>query len=95
MTFMDIFDLQSNVRVCDIINLFLIGGDDKIYLNLATTNKKGYCDYILKCERIISESWTPYYECKVKWIEEECSGESGLSYLTLVINIEDYSKREV
>lgn len=52
------FDIQSNVRVCDIIHLFLIGGDDKIYINLATPNKKGYCDdYILKCERIISESW--------------------------------------
>lgn len=44
MNFMEIFDIQSNVRVCDIIYLFLIGGDDKIYFNLSTSNKKGYCD---------------------------------------------------
>lgn len=57
MNYMEIFDIQPNVRVCDIIHLFLIGGDDKIYFNLSTPNKKGYCDdYILKCERIISKS---------------------------------------
>lgn len=86
MNFIEIFDIQSNVRVCDIIHLFLIGGDDKIYFNLSTPNNKGYCDdYILKCERIISKSWAPYYECNIKWIEEECSGESGVGYLTLII----------
>lgn len=41
MNFMEIFDMQSNVRVCDIIHLFLIGGDDRIYFNLSTPNKKG------------------------------------------------------
>lgn len=86
MNFMDIFDTQPRVRVCDIIHLFLIGGDDKIYMNLSTSNKKGYYDdYILQCERIISKSWEPYYECNIKWIEEECSGESGVAYLTLII----------
>ena len=86
MNFLEIFDIQSNVRVCDIIYLFLIGGDDKIYFNLSTSNKKGCCDdYILKCERIISERWTPYYESNIKWIEEECSGESDVGYITLVI----------
>lgn len=81
MKFMDLFDIESTVRVCDIISLFLIGGDDKIYLNLANPNE----DYMLKCERIISKGWEPYYECKIKWIEEECSGESGVGYLTLII----------
>lgn len=86
MNFMEIFDIQSNIRVCDIIHLFLTGGDDKIYFNLSTPNKKGYCDgYILKSERIISESWAPYYLSNIKWIEEECSGESDLGYLTLII----------
>ena len=86
LNYMDLFDIQPNVRVCDIISLFLIGGDDKIYFNLSTTNKKWYYgDYILKCERIISKSWAPYYESNIKWIEEECSGESGFGYLTLII----------
>lgn len=40
MNFMDIFDTQPRIRVCDIIHLFLIGGDDKIYMNLSTPNKK-------------------------------------------------------
>ena len=35
---------------------------------------------MLKCERIIAKGWEPYYECKIKWIEEECSSEPGLSY---------------
>lgn len=55
-------------------------------MNLSTPNKKGYYDdYILQCERIICKSWAPYYECNIKWIEEECSGESGVAYLTLII----------
>lgn len=56
MKFMDLFDIESTVRVCDIISLFLIGGDDKIYLNLANPNEN---DYMLKCERIISKGWKP------------------------------------
>lgn len=82
MKFMDLFDIESTVRVCDIISLFLIGGDDKIYFNLANSNEN---DYILKCERIISKGWEPYYECKIKWIEENCSFEPGLSYITLFV----------
>lgn len=34
---------------------------------------------------IISDEWQPYYEREVKWVEEECTGEPGLGYLTLVI----------
>lgn len=33
MKFMDLFDIESTVRVCDIISLFLIGGDDKMKCN--------------------------------------------------------------
>lgn len=86
MKFMELIDIQPSVRVCDVIQLFLLGKDDKIYLNLASPNKNRYYeDYILKDERIISDEWQPYYEREVKWIEEECTGESGLGYLTLVI----------
>ena len=86
MKFMELIDIQPSVRVCDVIQLFLLGKDDKIYLNLMSPNKNGYCeDYILKEERIISDKWQPYYEREVKWIEEECTGETGLGYLTLAI----------
>ena len=83
MKFMELIDIQPSVRVCDVIQLFLLGKDDKIYLNLAIPNKNGYCeDYILKGERIISDKWQPYYEREVKWIEEDCV---DFGYLTLVI----------
>ena len=86
MKFMELIDIQPSVRVCDVIQLFLLGKDDKIYLNLASPNKNGYYeDYILKDERIISDEWQPYYEREVKWIEEEWVYEPGLGHLTLVI----------
>ena len=86
MKFMDLIDIQPKVRVCDIIQLFLLGKDDKIYFNLSSPNRNGYCeDYILKDERIISDEWQPYYEREVIWIEEECGDEPDLAYYTLVI----------
>lgn len=86
MTFDELIDIKPNVRVSDIIQLFLLGYDDKIYLNLARINN-GYSDYILKRQRIIDDEWSAYYECKVKWIEEECCGDyQDLSYLTLFID---------
>lgn len=64
---MELIDIQPSVRVCDVIQLFLLGKDDKIYLNLASPNKNWYCeDYILKDERIISDKWQHYYEREVK-----------------------------
>ena len=79
MKFTELIDIQPMIRVCDIIQLFLLGHDDKVYLNLASSNKDGYYeDYILKDERIISDKWQPYYERKVEFIEDMCE-------ITLVI----------
>lgn len=87
MTFNELIDIEPDVRVADLIQLFLLGKDDKIYLNLAAP-KNGYIvDYILNDERIISEKWEPYYEKKILWIEEEYPDEDGdLANLTLCIN---------
>lgn len=57
MRFDDLFDRKCEVKVCDIIQLFLMGYDDKIYLNLSDI----YENYILSKERIISHKWVPYY----------------------------------
>ena len=77
---------QPSVKVYDVIQICLLGSDNKIYLNLVSSNEIGYCeDYILKDKCIISDEWQPYYEREVKWIEEECAGEPGLGHLTLVI----------
>lgn len=43
MSFYDLFDRKCEVKVCDIIQLFLNGYDDKIYLNLSDTKE----NYIL------------------------------------------------
>ena len=87
MTFNELIDINPNIRVADLIQLFLLGKDDKIYLNLAEP-KNGYIeDYILMDERIISEKWEPYYENKILWIEEEYPDEEGdLARLTLCID---------
>lgn len=76
MSFYDLFDRKCEVKVCDIIQLFLLGYDDKIYLNLSDTRE----NYILSKERIISSKWIPYYECNILYIlDDDCD------FLTLVI----------
>ncbi len=76
MSFDDLFDRKCEVKVCDIIQLFLMGYDDKIYLNLSDT--KG--NYILSKERIISSKWVQYYECNILYLLDDDCG-----FLTLVI----------
>lgn len=76
MSFDDLFDRKCEVKVCDIIQLFLMGYDDKIYLNLSDTNE----NYILSKERIISSKWVTYYECNILYILDDDCG-----FLTLVI----------
>ena len=75
MRFDDLFDRKCEVKVCDIIQLFLMGYDDKIYLNLSDTNE----NYILSNERIISSKWVPYYESNILYLLDDDCG------LTLVI----------
>lgn len=75
MSFDDLFDRKCEVKVCDIIQLFLLGYDDKIYLNLSDTRE----NYILSKERIISSKWIPYYEYNIRYILDDDCG------LTLVI----------
>lgn len=76
MCFDELFDRKCEVKVCDIIQLFLAGYDDKIYLNLSDTNE----NYILYNERIISSKWIPYYECNILYLLDDDCG-----FLTLVI----------
>lgn len=75
MCFDDLFERKCEVKVCDIIQLFLAGYDDKIYLNLSDTNEI----YILFNERIISSKWIPYYECNILYFLDDGR------FLTLVI----------
>lgn len=86
MDFNEVANGVPNIKVCDIIQLFLLGQDDEIFLNLAKPDENGLFDgYTLKNERIISDKWQPYYENKIKWIEETDPDDYDLGYLTLVI----------
>lgn len=75
MSFDELIDRKCEVKVCDLIQLFLLGYDDKIYLNLSDTNE----NYILSDERITSSKWIPYYECNILFLLDDCN------CLTLVI----------
>lgn len=88
MTFSELIDIEPDIRVADLIQLFLLGKDDKIYLNLAAP-KNGYIvDYILNGERIISEKWKPYYEKKVLWVEEDFQEENNSVRISLTLCID-------
>lgn len=80
MSFDELFDRKCEVKVCDIIQLFLMGYDDKIYLNLSDSSG----NYILTNERIISHEWVQYYESDVRYILDD-SYDNDFGFLTLVI----------
>jgi len=84
MDFNEVVNMVPNIKVCDIIQLFLLSYDNYTYFNLAKSDENGLFDgYTLKNERIISDKWQPYYENKIKWIEK--THPDDLGYLTLVI----------
>ena len=83
MTFDELIDIKPNIRVADIIQLFLLGYDDKIYLNLAKI-ENGFPNFILKNKRIIHDEWIEFYTCKVTWIEQEETWDD-MAFLTLFI----------
>ena len=83
MTFDELIDIRPNIRVADVIQLFLLGYDDKIYLNLAKI-ENGFPNYILQNKRIIDDEFGKFYECEVKWIEQEETWDD-MAFLTLFI----------
>lgn len=83
MTSLEFVNYIPHVKVCDIIQLFILGYNDTVYLNLRENAQN---DYILKAERIVSDEWQPYYEWEVQAIETEFTeGMDDLSDLTLVL----------
>ena len=65
MTFDDLIMSRPKVRIADIIQLFLLGYDDKIYLDIFKNDEE-----ILHEVRIIHEDLIPYYEEEIKWLED-------------------------
>lgn len=65
MTFDELISIRPNVRVADIIQLFLLGYDDKIYIDICDVDGTE----ITEC-RIIDEKLKPYYERIINHLEE-------------------------
>jgi hypothetical protein len=62
MTFDNLLDLQPNVRLADLIQLFLMGYDDKIYVNVIIHEANLKEPIELSEVRIIDSALKPYYE---------------------------------
>lgn len=66
MSFDDLIMHDPKVTLADIIQLFLKGYDDKIYLDIFEEGTKE----LLTSTRIISEDLQPYYEREIEYFEE-------------------------
>ena len=64
MTFDNLIDIKPNVSLDDLIQLFLLGMDDKTYFGIQLDDVK--FDHV----RIIDPWLKPYYEYRVKYIEK-------------------------
>lgn len=69
MTFNELIDIRPNVRLADLIQLFLLGYDDKIYIDVRL---EGNDELIFEEIRIIDDKLTDYYEKKVVYLEDTC-----------------------
>lgn len=70
MTFDNLFDLQPNVMLADLIQLFLMGHDDKIYVNVVIHEANLKEPIELSEVRIIDSALKPYYEYKIAYLED-------------------------
>lgn len=64
MRFNELICTSPNVRLCDLIQLFLLGDDDKIYIDIVVDDTE------FVNVRIISDVLEPFYERKVSHLEE-------------------------
>lgn len=67
MTFRELIDLepQGKLNLAEFIQLFLLGYDDKIYIDIKVDN-----EYILEHIRIIDEKLAEYYELPIHYFED-------------------------
>lgn len=69
MTFNDLLDLKPNVTLGELIQLFLLGYDDKIYIDVEVGGEE-----IMEHTRIIDEELEPYYEYKIQYLSDTDTG---------------------
>ena len=69
MKFDDLLDLKPNVTLGELIQLFLLGYDDKIYIDVEVGGEE-----IVEHTRIIDGELEPYYEYKIQYLTDTYTG---------------------
>lgn len=87
-TFDDMISCEPKLKLGELIQLFLIGNDDKIYINVQRVIKKKWRSYgedLCTNTRIIDPRLVQYYDCYIEQLEDPCDNET---LLTIVIKTE-------
>lgn len=85
MTFDNLLDLQPNVMLADLIQLFLMGYDDKIYVNVIIHEANLKEPIELSEVRIIDSALKPYYEYKIAYLEDsDCETPGSMMTINLI-----------
>ena len=79
MTFDELIDIRPDVNLATFIQLWLLGYDDKIYIDVRIGDEE-----ILTDVRIIDSELVPYYEYKIAYFEDNC-GTPDCGMLTVVL----------
>ena len=82
MTILEMLDLEPKIRLADIIRLFLLGYDDKIYINVY-----GHDDHFIMNARIISADLQPYLDKQIMYLEEPCFDDNSVLNIHLDIEV--------
>lgn len=88
-TFDDMINCEPKLKLGELIQLFLMGNDDKIYINIQYIIKRkcrSYVEDLFENIRIIDPALVKYYDC---YIEELTDSWTIEAMLTDVIKMED------
>ena len=67
MTFDELVTLRPSLKLGELIQLFLLGYDDKIYFDIIIN---GDLYNPIEHVRIIDASLQPYYDCKIEYLSD-------------------------
>lgn len=84
MTILEMLDLEPKVMLADIIQLFLLGYDDKIYINIY-----GHDEHFIMNARIISADLQPYLDKQIMYLEEPCFDENSVLNIHLDMEVKN------
>lgn len=82
MTFDDLITMKPNVNLASLIQLFLLGYDDKIYVDILIG-----CELVLEKVRIIDQQLQSFYERKIVYLEEGDYDSRSILKISLENNI--------